>query len=230
MNDIRALITELVERGLDPIDAADIVARAAIAGATKAPRRASSGAERQARYRERQKLKEARQGVTGDVTTRHSDACDVTRDAPSPEKVSPIPPSKTNPIPPSPPKGGSSPREFERFWAEYPHKVGKRDAEAAFVRARRRVEFDPLMAGLAAYVAKTDDRPWCNPATWLNQDRWEDRPATVQPRGSPPQQPRKTNLADAFAAMRRSQEAEDEHRDAEDFRGPVLHLAAQRRN
>jgi hypothetical protein len=29
------------------------------------------------------------------------------------------------------------------------------------------------------YAAKTDDRPWCNPETWINQGRWEDRPASV---------------------------------------------------
>jgi hypothetical protein len=27
------------------------------------------------------------------------------------------------------------------------------------------------------YIGKTDDRPWCNPATWLNQERWADQPA-----------------------------------------------------
>jgi hypothetical protein len=39
------------------------------------------------------------------------------------------------------------------------------------------VTIEALMDGLARYVAKTDDRPWCNPATWLHQARWEDQPA-----------------------------------------------------
>jgi hypothetical protein len=34
-----------------------------------------------------------------------------------------------------------------------------------------------MMIGLEAYVDKTDDRPWCNPATWLNEGRWDDQPA-----------------------------------------------------
>lgn len=61
MSDIRVLIEELVEIGVDPIDAADIVARAAIAGAMRAPRKsAQSGAERQARYRAKQSIKRSR--------------------------------------------------------------------------------------------------------------------------------------------------------------------------
>lgn len=108
-----------------------------------------------------------------------SDACDP----PSSPKVSPHTPlpNPSNPIPPSPPKGGSSPAEFDQFWAIYPNKVGKRDAEKAFSKARKRADLETILAGLRRYVAKTDDRPWCNPSTWLNQDRWEDRPATVIP-------------------------------------------------
>lgn len=66
---------------------------------------------------------------------------------------------------------------FDSFWAIYPHKVGKRDARRAFEAALQRVDFETLMAGLSRYAAKTDDRPWCNPATWLRQDRWADQPA-----------------------------------------------------
>ncbi len=74
------------------------------------------------------------------------------------------------------------PRPFDRFWELYPNKVGKRDAEKMFDRVMKtgRVDFETLMAGLLRYASKTDDRPWCNPATWLNQDRWTDQPAEVQ--------------------------------------------------
>lgn len=75
---------------------------------------------------------------------------------------------------------------FEQFWSVFPNKVGKADAVKAFLKAQHRVDFESLMAGLHRYVAKTDDRPWCNPSTWLNQDRWADEPATPQARGSPP--------------------------------------------
>ncbi|AMM84773.1 hypothetical protein AZF01_10735 [Martelella sp. AD-3] len=41
------------------------------------------------------------------------------------------------------------------------------------------------MDGLKRYVAKRDDRPWCNLSTWLNQDRWTDRPAAAPARAPP---------------------------------------------
>jgi hypothetical protein len=70
---------------------------------------------------------------------------------------------------------------FAKFWAVYPHKVGKRDAANCFQRVIKSgiVGIDDLMSGLARYVAKTDDRPWCNPATWLNGGRWDDQPAVA---------------------------------------------------
>lgn len=68
--------------------------------------------------------------------------------------------------------------KFEIFWKKYPHKVGRKDAEKKFIQALKSASFETLMAALAAYCNKTDDRPWCNPATWLNQGRWDDEPAT----------------------------------------------------
>lgn len=72
------------------------------------------------------------------------------------------------------------PSDFrEQFWNLYPHKIGKADAIAKLERVRRRcVSWVALMDGLRRYIAsKPVDRPWCNPATWLNQARWEDQPA-----------------------------------------------------
>jgi hypothetical protein len=70
---------------------------------------------------------------------------------------------------------------FDEFWAAYPHKVGKAVARQSFakVAVSGTVSFDELMAGLARYRAKTDDRPWCNPTTWLNQERWADSPNEI---------------------------------------------------
>lgn len=69
--------------------------------------------------------------------------------------------------------------DFDQFWRQYPHKVGKGAARRAFDAAMKKkgTTFPDLMLGLARYAAKTDDRPWCNPATWLNQERWLDEPA-----------------------------------------------------
>jgi len=73
------------------------------------------------------------------------------------------------------------PTDFrERFWAKYPNKVGRADAIAKLERARKsgKTTWSTLIGGLDRYIAKTDDRPWCNPATWLHQQRWTDQPAT----------------------------------------------------
>jgi hypothetical protein len=79
----------------------------------------------------------------------------------------------------------------ETFWPAYPHKVGKPAALKAFRGAKKRAKLPEIMAGLQRYIAaKPPDRPWCNPATFLNQDRWNDQPAAVAPRPNgtgPPQ-------------------------------------------
>jgi hypothetical protein len=98
---------------------------------------------------------------------------------------------------------------FGTWWFAYPHKVGKQDALRAFeaVAKRGHVSFEVLMNGLARYVrTKPPDRPWCNPATWLRQGRWDDEPSDdqagragrgggFQPRQSPGQ-----SIARGFAA------------------------------
>lgn len=71
--------------------------------------------------------------------------------------------------------------EFEQWYAGYPHKVGKQAARKAFTGARRAASLDVLIAGRDRYMrTKPPDRDWCNPATWLNQGRWEDQPAEIQ--------------------------------------------------
>ena len=76
----------------------------------------------------------------------------------------------------------------ETFWPKYPNKVGKPVALKAFLLAAKRADLETIFAGLDRYVSKTDDRQWCNPATWLNQDRWGDAPQPVS-RGSPQKPP-----------------------------------------
>lgn len=74
--------------------------------------------------------------------------------------------------------------DFDQWYSRYPNKVGKPEAQRAFAKARTKTSIESLNEGLTRYLAKTDDRPWCNPATWLNQERWTDEPAQVA-RGSP---------------------------------------------
>lgn len=67
---------------------------------------------------------------------------------------------------------------FARFWQAWPNKVGKPAAERAFKKVAH--ELDDILAGIDRYVrSKPADRPWLNPATFLNQRRWEDQPAPV---------------------------------------------------
>jgi hypothetical protein len=71
--------------------------------------------------------------------------------------------------------------EFDPFWEIWPNKVGKPAALKAYRSARKRgVAPDAIIEGVRTYIRnKPPDRPWLNPATFLNQNRWEDRPAQV---------------------------------------------------
>lgn len=75
---------------------------------------------------------------------------------------------------------------FDKFWSAYPHKVGKDKAIKAFRSALERMDnFDPLgvlLVSLGRYKSeKPSDRPWCNPATWLNEGRWMDGEGPAPP-------------------------------------------------
>lgn len=114
----------------------------------------------------------------------------------------PLTPNPSNPSTPFPPKGGLPPTDFDQFWAAFPNRTGKGAARKAWPRAIAKTDLGTMLTALAAYSAKTDDRPWCNPATWLNEERWADQPpkpvVTRFPRGSPPK-PEPDKLADVFA-------------------------------
>jgi FMN phosphatase YigB (HAD superfamily) len=73
------------------------------------------------------------------------------------------------------------PNEITIFWEAWPNKVGKPAAVKALASARKRgAAFGAIMDGVRNYIRdKPPDRPWLNPATFLNQNRWEDQPAQV---------------------------------------------------
>lgn len=79
---------------------------------------------------------------------------------------------------------------FEKFWEVWPNKVGKPAAEKAF--AKHALKIDAILAGVQRYIrSKPADRPWLNPATFLNQERWNDAPALSGQLGllAPPSDP-----------------------------------------
>ncbi|MBO5863513.1 MAG: hypothetical protein J6Q59_04510 [Paludibacteraceae bacterium] len=91
-------------------------------------------------------------------------------------------------LPPNP-QGGTTPaaqeRRFSEFWAEYPKKVGKKAAQTTWKRLRPDAElFEHIMQAVtAAKVSEQWNREGGryipNPATWLNQGRWDDELAPM---------------------------------------------------
>lgn len=96
MSEVRALIEQLVAAGVDPIEAAEVVTRAALHGAASTPKARSAGAIRQERYR---------RNKASQVT--ECDASNAT-----PDKEGPHTPKEINPSPKKPPTGSKkgSPR------------------------------------------------------------------------------------------------------------------------
>lgn len=98
-----------------------------------------------------------------------------------PQMVSPKNPFLNPSLPPSEDKSSvpSSARarnpNFEEFWRGYPHKVGKGQAHRAFGKAMDKTSLPAMLEAIRTYIAnKPPDVAFCNPATWLNGERWLD--------------------------------------------------------
>jgi hypothetical protein len=74
---------------------------------------------------------------------------------------------------------------FDAFWRQYPRKVGKRKAEAAFIAALKRATSEALVAGAIRYAHDPNRDPGytAHPTTWLNRDGWLDEPEPVRTNG-----------------------------------------------
>ena len=74
---------------------------------------------------------------------------------------------------------GETDENFISFWSEYPKRVAKPSAVKAFQKAMKKTDLPTILIAIRKYK-KTDQ--WRkdkgqfipNPATWLNQERWED--------------------------------------------------------
>ena len=69
---------------------------------------------------------------------------------------------------------------FDRFWKAYPVKAGKGEARKAWLKLKPSEELTDTMIKAVERARREDDR-WLNgyipnPATWLNQARWDDEP------------------------------------------------------
>lgn len=79
--------------------------------------------------------------------------------------------------------------DFQKFWSAYPKKVGKQTAKKAFQKVD--VPLDVLLEALdqqkrLAQWKKDGGQYIPNPATWLNQRRWEDEITTGGDAGGDP--------------------------------------------
>jgi hypothetical protein len=128
-------------------------------------------------------------GRDADGDRKTIDACSATADkmgktgktTDTPQgKTADTPQGKTTDTPQG--KTADPPTSFEAFWASYPRKIGKIAALKAWNRIKPNAELRKRIAD-AIQLAKRCEQ-WRrengkfipNPATWLNQGRWDDEP------------------------------------------------------
>lgn len=69
----------------------------------------------------------------------------------------------------------SSDPDFDRFWEQYPARIGKLKAQQAYAKAKKTARPEDILAGVARYVAnKPHFAAWAHPTSWLNAGRWLD--------------------------------------------------------
>lgn len=74
-----------------------------------------------------------------------------------------------------PPQMSSTTKQFEIFWASYPRKIAKGSAREAFLKAIKRATLEKMLDAITRYVANKPEKiDFKYPATWLNQECWDD--------------------------------------------------------
>lgn len=122
--------------------------------------------------------------------------------------------------PPYPPRGDEN--GFQEFWQAYPRKVGKGAARRSWKRIRPDAELQQkILNSLAEHKYSHDwtrehGRFIPHPATFLNQERWEDELATLEP--DPERTPERMEAIDRRLAYEaeRGEELVRKHRERED--------------
>lgn len=166
---------------------AEMIVAAVKADIAQSPvKQRSSSAERMARKRS----KEAENTVTCDDVTSHVTQCDaqtVTCDNPL---SLPLLPPQTPPTTPTHTRSITTRARravrFDEFWDLYPSKIGKKVAVRSYGAAVSELGGeDPegvILNGLRRALPGWSSGKFIpNPATWLNQGRWEDEPAKAAP-------------------------------------------------
>jgi len=107
-----------------------------------------------------------------------------------PNSTVPIKPSNEGNDEPGEPTPSAQERRFAEFWQAYPKKVGKKAALGSWKRIKPDAAlFDKIMAAVEAAKGsrqwQRDDGQYIpNPATWLNQGRWDDELEEVKTHGT----------------------------------------------
>lgn len=172
MADVAQLIADMVREGVS----AEIVGRVAAALAEREAILIPDAKAEQRRTKDRERKRHVR-GIPQNSAE--------SADPPFPSsQVSPTPPSNPTTLSPNPPIVPPAPKAFERFWAEYPRKVGKGAARTAFERAVKKIpDADPVGFIIAQLRRQrptmTEPKFTPHPATWLNEERWLDEPDVV---------------------------------------------------
>ena len=110
--------------------------------------------------------------------------------------------------------------QFDEFWSVYPNPTQRPSAQGNFQFACMKASPATIIAGARAYANKSDDRPWMNPAKWLAEECWNDRPPPPVPKQS--RSSRTEEAGQRFFNRGHGHEADNE---ASDLRN-VLQLSA----
>lgn len=198
---ITEIVRALVEAGATPQLILAAVEAAEKEHTDKLVQRRARDAERQARFRATHSV--TSRDVTVTVASRASAHAEPsTSDSENPITKTTTREKKQTSVRARTREGDDVQDEFnDAFWPVYPHKVGKPKALTAFRAARRKAELTAIIGGLQRYLRdKPADRPWLNPATFLNQERWADAPAQVAT-GPPLNGHREPTFADIHRAL-----------------------------
>jgi hypothetical protein len=100
---------------------------------------------------------------------------------------------------------------FEEFWNAYPRKLDKAKAFRAFKSALTRTKFEDILAGVIAYRNDPKRNPDFTkyPATWLNNDSWEN--AASAPEGSAAADERKRKEREASQRLLDQMREQEKH-------------------
>jgi hypothetical protein len=101
--------------------------------------------------------------------------------------------------------------EFDVFWSAYPSKVDKAKARKSFPKARKRASLERMLGAIEharQFSPRWRDNVFCNPTTWLNNERWNDEFAANEPFSAKGRQ-RLDNFGRAFAGAAAAFDAPD---------------------